>query len=294
MRVVVGVLAVAGLALGVQAPARAAPPDPAKIEAVTEIQDDMWPIKKEYTVGPGEVVPAPLGVQSVDSRPVRGLVAQVEAGESLEFARRYRNCWYTLGSRGEMAWCSFDAVLAPYRTLAITAPMVAASAQARPGAETVLAFRWQSRAWADARGGVREVVDYFAVPGAPVVAGTGALLTLEPRDLPTADIRTNGNHVQVRVAAATPGPSVTPTGGGVGTPSPTPSDSPSATPTATGTPTTTGGSDAAGGSGAAGDPGAAGGLPVTGPNTAAVGAVLLAAGLIGYLSGRRRRNRFES
>ncbi|MEV4706346.1 hypothetical protein [Actinoplanes sp. NPDC049316] len=271
MKVAVVALVMAGL-LSVPAPALAAPPDPAKIEAVTEIQDDMWPIKKDYAVAPGEVVPAPLGVQSADSSPVRGLVAQVQAGAGLEFARRYRNCWYTRGGAGEMAWCSFDAVLGPYRTLAVTAPMVAVSPQAQPGATTVLAFRWQSRAWADARGGLREVAGFFAAPGAPVVAGAGGELALEPRDLPTADIRANGNHVQVRILAgpppsATASPAPTASAGGAGAPGPAPSAG-------------------------AGGSGATGGLPVTGPGFTLVGVFLLAAGLLGYLTGRRGRNRF--
>ena len=288
-------LVVAGVA-GVQSPvpaAAAAPHDPAKMEAVTEIEDGMWPIKKTYAVAQGEVVPAPLGVQSADSRPVRGLVAQVRFGDELRFARRYRNCWYTRGADGEMAWCSFPAVLAPYRSLAITAPMVAVQPTARPGAEVGIGFRWQSRAWADARGGLRKVVDYFAVPGAPVVAGTGGVLTLEARELPTADIRTNGNSVPVQILAGTPAPSATPTATGTPAPSATPTATATAAPTATATgvgtaePTPSRSSSPA----AAGAGGAAG-LPVTGPRTALLGAALLGAGVLGYLLSRRRRNRF--
>lgn len=298
MRVARSLAAVALVAAGVAgvhspvAAAPAAPHDPAKIEAVTEIEDGMWPIKKDYPVAQGDVVPAPLGVQSADSRPVRGLVAQVRFGEELRFARRYRNCWYTRGGQGEMAWCSFPAVLAPYRTLAITAPMVAVQPAARPGVQVGIGFRWQSRAWADARGGLRKVVDYFAAPGAPVVAGRGGVLTLEARDLPVADIRTNGNHVTVLVVAGTPAPSATPTASPTATATPTATAAPTATATGVGATAPTPSRSSSPAAAAAGGSGGAAGLPVTGPQTALAGAALLGAGALGYLMSRRRRTRF--
>ncbi|BCJ54171.1 hypothetical protein Asp14428_56460 [Actinoplanes sp. NBRC 14428] len=250
--------------------ARAAPPDPRQMEAVTELTE--WPFKVEYDIRRGGKVRVPLGVLSFDARPIRGLVAKVEVAGDLTFGRRFRNCWYTTKATSSIMWCEFGtAVLPPHKGLAITTPMVAARADARPERVRGISFRWQSKAWSDARGGLRPVTAFFAGKGRPVVRGTGSLLTLTSLTLPIADIRTNANFAPVNL---TNEPPLTPS------PTPTSSPSPTAGATAAATPSR---SAAAGGGGA--------GLPVTGTPTAALataGGALLALGLAGYAIARRR------
>ncbi|MEU8615346.1 hypothetical protein AB0C29_45925, partial [Actinoplanes sp. NPDC048791] len=178
----------------------AAPPDPAALEAVTELVDgEMWQ-KVTYPVHRGEEVIAPLGVISVQAAPVRGLVAEVRAYGDLTFTRHYRNCWYTTGTDAEIAWCQFDDAVVPgHGGLTLEAPMVSVRPDAAPGNVHGLPFRWQSLSWAASRGGLRKVVDYFKVPGAAVTRGTDGVVGLRARALPMADIRTNGNFAPLEL-----------------------------------------------------------------------------------------------
>jgi hypothetical protein len=171
----------------------AAPPDPAAMEAVTEQVPDELYSKVQHPVYRGKDVRAPLGVISSQRAPVRGLVAQIEAYGDLEFTRRYSNCWYTRGPAGAMAWCEFDNVLPGYGGLTITAAVLSVKRDAVAARIHGLPFRWQSKRWADSRGGLRKVVNYFRSPGAAVTRGTGGKLALRKRSLPMADIRANGN-----------------------------------------------------------------------------------------------------
>jgi hypothetical protein len=256
--------------------AAAAPPDPALLEAVTEQVEGELYSKVVYDVHRGEEVVAPMGVISVQKAPVRGLVAQVRAYGDLEFTHHYSNCWYTTGSDGPMAWCEFDATLPGHGGLTIATTMVTVKRDADPGRIWGLPFRWQSKSWADSRGGLRKAIDYFKLPGAAVTRGTEGKVGLQNRALPMADIRANGNAALLNLVD---GPPPSPS------PSPSVSSSPTATVTATATaspsPTATGGPDGSGGGG---------GLPVTGSGTAVVGAVLLLAGAGALLVARRRRS----
>jgi hypothetical protein len=253
--------------------AAAAPPDPALLEAVTEQVEGELYSKVVYDVHRGEEVVAPIGVISSQKAPVRGLVAQVEAYGDLEFTHHYSNCWYTTGPDGPMAWCEFDATLPGYGGLTIATTMVTVKRDADPGRIWGLPFRWQSKSWADSRGGLRKAIDYFKLPGAAVTRGTEGKVGLQNRALPMADIRANGNAALLNLVDGPP-PSPSPSA------SPSPTASPSATATASPSPTATGGADGSGGGG---------GLPVTGSGTAVVGAVLLLAGATALLVARRRR-----
>lgn len=256
-------------AVPVAAAVQAAPPDPAKMEAVTEIKEDEWPSKVEYEVRRGDLVRAPLGVISMDDKPVRGLVAQLDLDEDLDFARHYRNCWYTTNAGRDIAWCEFPDVLPAFSGRAITTPVAVAGVDAEPGSQLGIGFRWQSKGWADARGGLRPVTAFFAGPGAAVVRGTSGALTVEKLALPIADIRTNGNFIRATVTSEPPV---------------SPSPSPSATPSSSSpSPTISSQAPSSAGSGA--------GLPVTGAGTAmlaAVGGALLAVGLVLRRIARRR------
>ncbi|GGQ40605.1 hypothetical protein GCM10010166_04680 [Couchioplanes caeruleus subsp. azureus] len=267
--------ALAGLA------AAAAPADPARLEAVTEIKDDEWPAKVEYRARRGDVVRVPLGVRSADDGPVRGLVAKLEIDAGLEFARRYRNCWYTANAGRGIAWCEFSVTLPAHGGLTITTPVAAVRPGTEPGAVATIAFRWQSRGWSDARGGLRRVAAYFAGPGEPVVRGDQGVLALGERTLPTADIRANGNFVRLTV---TDGPPLTPAA--------TPPASPGSPPPPSGPdPSATGGAAPAATGGAAGGAAGGEGLPVTGTPSATVvttGGALLLLGLLAIRIVRRR------
>ncbi|MFI7540829.1 hypothetical protein [Actinoplanes sp. NPDC049599] len=256
--------------------AAAAPPDPALLEAVTEQVEDELYSKVVYDVHRGEEVVAPIGVISVQKAPVRGLVAQVEAYGDVEFTHRYSNCWYTTGPDGPMAWCEFDATLPGYGGLTLATTMLTVKRDAVPERIWGIPFRWQSKSWADARGGLRKTIDFFKSPGAAVTRGTEGKVGLQNRALPMADIRANGNSALLKLVDG-PAPS----------PSPTPSASSSPTPpaTATASPSPTGGTAGA-------DGGEGGGLPVTGGSTAVVagaGVALLLGGLAAVLATRRRR-----
>lgn len=257
---------------GLPSAAVAAPPDPAKLEAVTELKpDELW-VKLTYKVRRGEAVQAPLGVISVDKPPVNGLVAEMRAVDDLEFARHYRNCWYTTNGNADIAWCEFDTVLPGYGGLTIESPIVAAEADATAEGVSRLPFRWASKRWADDRGGLRKVVDYFKAPGAPVTRGTGDLLTLHKRKLPMADIRVPGNFLLLELdetpSTSSPSPSASPS------PRPTATSSPTAAPMPTPT-----------------EPANGAGLPVTGGPAgplAGLGAALLIAGIAAVMTARRR------
>lgn len=179
--------------------ALAAPPDPAAMEAVTEQVPDQLYSKVWHPVHRGKEVRAPLGVISSQRAPVRGLVAQIEAYGDLEFTRRYSNCWYTRGPAGAMAWCEFDNVLPGYGGLTITAGVLSVKRTAVADRIHGIPFRWQSKRWADSRGGLRKVINYFKSPGAPVTRGTGGKLALRKRALPMADIRANGNSALLKL-----------------------------------------------------------------------------------------------
>ena len=254
--------------------AAAAPPDPAQLEAVTEQVEGELYSKVVHPVHRGEEVVAPLGVISVQNAPVRGLVAQVQARGDLEFTHHYHNCWYTTGPDGPMAWCEFDATLPGHGGLTLATTMLSVRADAVPERVSGVPFRWQSRSWADARGGLRKVIDAGKLPGAAVTRGAEARVGLQKRALPMADVRANGNTALLKLVDGPP-PSPTATPSASSSPSPSPSATSSPTPAATGD---TGG--------------AGGGLPVTGDRTAmvaGVGVLLLTGGLAGLLAGRRRR-----
>ena len=193
------VVALAAALLATPTAAHAAPPDPALLEAVTEQVPDELYSKVHHPVYRGKDVRAPLGVISVQRAPVRGLVAQIQAIGDVEFTRRYSNCWYTRGPNGAMAWCEFDAVLPGYGGLAITAGVLSVKRNAVPERIHGVPFRWQSKSWADSRGGLRKVINYFKSPGAAVTRGTAGKLPIRKRSLPMADIRTNGNSAILRL-----------------------------------------------------------------------------------------------
>jgi hypothetical protein len=282
-RLALAVPAVVLIVAGLPTAAVAAPADPAKLEAVTEIvPGEMW-TKVTYPVHRGATVRAPLGVISVDRPPVRGLVAEVRAVGDLEFAEHFRNCWYTTNAGDEIAWCEFDATLPGYGGMTIETPMVAAEADAEPRDVHGIPFRWASSRWARDRGGLRKVVDYFKGPGAAVTRGTGGTLGLSRRALPMADIRVPGNSVPV-ILDLTPAPS----GSG-----PTGSASTTTAPTTAG-PDSVPGADAGTDPDSETEPGtvAGVGLPVTG-NQAGVavglGIALLICGVAGFVAAGRRR-----
>ena len=261
--------------------AAAAPPDPALLEAVTELVEDELYSKVVYDVHRGEEVVAPLGVISVQKAPVRGLVAQVQARGDLEFTHRYSNCWYTTGKDGPMAWCEFDATLPGHGGLTLATTMLTVKRDAVPEQIFAIPFRWQSKSWADSRGGLRKTIDFFKSPGAAVTRGTEGKVGLQNRRLPMADVRANGNNARLRlVDGPPPSPSPSPSP----STSPSSSPSPSATASASSSPTPTGGG---GGEGSGGG----GGLPVTGGSATAagVGLALLLVGVAALLAGRRRR-----
>ncbi|MEV6597236.1 hypothetical protein AB0M36_10280 [Actinoplanes sp. NPDC051346] len=285
-------LAVPATAATAALPNAVAPADPALLEAVTEITDE-WPIKVEYRVRRGDVVRAPLGVLSADKNPIRGLVAKVQIGPDLRFTHRYRNCWYTVDGDEEIAWCEFTTALLPaHGGLAITTPVAAVRTDTEPGTVAGVGFRWQSKGWSDARGGLRPVTAFFAGPGEPVVRGDQGMLTLSKSELPVADIRTNGNFISLTVtnepplipnASLSASPSATPSASPSATPSVgSPSASPSASPSLS---SATGGAAPTGGEG----------LPITGAPivpVAAAGGILLLLGLAARIT--RRRTRFTA
>jgi hypothetical protein len=260
-----GVLATPGAAV-------AAPPDPQGMEAVTELNDpgDMFSGRKDYSVRRGEVVLAPLGALNVDRKTIRGLVGGFRVAGDLRFARRYANCWYTVNGDENIAWCAFGETFPGNSGLTLTAPMVSAAPNARASRVKGISFRWQSKRWADARGGLRHVVDYFKEPGARVVRGTQGTLTLRKRALPMADIRAAGSSVRVSLIDSPPA-----------TASPSLTASPSATASPSRTAAAAGAADDA-----AGEPPA---LPITGPGSAVLGGALLLAGLVACSAARRRR-----
>ncbi|MEH0844016.1 LPXTG cell wall anchor domain-containing protein [Micromonospora sp. CPCC 205711] len=285
LAVAAAIVATSAVALPGAAVAAPAPGDPAKLAAVTE-RDPATGRNMTYRVGPGEVAPVVLGVTNVGDAPVTGLVAQVRVFNDLDPAGRYENCWYAVDSNADSAWCEFPDQLAVDATLAITAPVVATAPNAQPDRLPAVVFRWLSKEWVDAHGGVQAYADGSAGQGTTAQRGTEGTLTLEARSLPLTESK---NSINFAYVGLTTPPTGQPTPTATATASPTPSSTASATPTGapatapTAAPVTPG------------DGGAGGGLPVTGAQTATVagvGAALLLLGAAGYLVARRRRTRF--
>ncbi|WP_262281558.1 LPXTG cell wall anchor domain-containing protein [Micromonospora sp. MA102] len=259
-------------------------PDSATLAAVTE-RDPATGLNKRYPVKPGEVVPAALGVTNLGDAPVSGLVVQIRVLDDLDLAVKHDNCWYAVDSNLEAAWCEFDSELAAKQTLAIVGDVVTVKADARAGKVTSIVFRWYSRQWVDAQGGVQRLADGDAGQGTSAVRGSGAALTLAERELPLPETPRPINFAYPQlVTPPTTQPTATPMPGGTPSATPTGGSGPTAVPTGT-----------AGALGDGGTGGNGGGLPVTGANIgvmAGVGGALLLLGGGGYLVARRRRTRF--
>ncbi|MGB2571159.1 LPXTG cell wall anchor domain-containing protein [Micromonospora citrea] len=257
-------------------------PETAKLAAVTE-QDPDTGRNKKYLVGPDEVAPVVLGVTNIDEKPVDGVVVQVRVFNDLDLTRRYDNCWYSTWTNQDAAWCEFSDVLEADATLALTASIVRTAPNARADQMPAVVFRWASKEWADARGGVEALAKADALPGTEVERGTDGTLRLEPRSLPLPETPRPINFAYVGLTTPSPEPTGSPTASPTAVPTGSPSAPATTTPSAG--PTVPGGED--GGEG--------GGLPVTGAGTATlagVGAVLLLLGGGGFLVARRRRTRF--
>ncbi|TDB72781.1 LPXTG cell wall anchor domain-containing protein [Micromonospora sp. KC721] len=153
-----------------------------------------------------------------------------------------------------------------------------------PGARAdrlpAVVFRWASKEWADAQGGVRALAEQDAGLDTEPVRGTEGTLPLETRSLPLTESRHPLNFAYVGlITPQSPEPTASPSAVPTGSPSAPSTASPSASPAAPGS----------------GNGGEGGGLPLTGAGTAtlaAVGAGLLLLGGGGYLVARRRRTRF--
>ncbi|MEU2614542.1 LPXTG cell wall anchor domain-containing protein [Micromonospora sp. NPDC007271] len=277
-RLALGTVVLATGIAALPAPAAAAP-DPATLAAVTE-RDPATGNNIKYPVKPGDVVPASLGVTNLGDAPVKGVVVQVRAFDDLDLLTTYDNCWYTVDSNLDIAWCEFDDELAAHATLAPAGDLIVTKPDARPDKVTTVVFRWASKKWADELGGVQQLAKNDG-NGTEPVRGSGATLTLTPRELSLSSTPRPINFVYASL--------VTPTSGPTATPSPTTS----ATPSVSASPTAGLPSASPSAPGAAGGDG--GGLPVTGSKTATMvsaGVVLLLLGGAGYLVARRRRTRF--
>jgi hypothetical protein len=215
----------------------------------------------------GKVVPGVIGVRNAGDAAVDGLVVELRlADEDMVFAKRYDNCWYALQGKPDSAWCEFDRALAPGATLKLADGVAIATQQILGDITKDIRFHWVSAGWAEGHGGIRDLAEMSATPGTGVVRGTEGTLTLETG--PAALKPGLTGPVDYILFTVPP----------LGDPATTPPATPPATP-GTGT-----------GNGEGG-----GGLPITGTQTAVIAGVgggLLAAGLIGYATARRRRTRF--
>lgn len=279
-RLALGVVVLAA-GVAVLPTAAVAATDTATLAAVTE-QDPATGKNMKYLVEPGEVVPAAFGVTNLGEAPVKGLVVQLRMLDDLDFATKYDNCWYAVDSNADTAWCEFDDELAVDATLALVGDVVATKPDARADKVTSIMFRWGSKEWADAQGGVQQLAQQYAAQGTTAERGTESGLTLAARELPLPATPERINFAYAGLVTAPTG-EPTPSASATATAAPT-SSAPAGAPTA---------SPAAPGQGGTGGDG--GGLPVTGSNTATVagaGVALLLLGGAGYLVARRRRTRF--
>ncbi|MGW5668056.1 LPXTG cell wall anchor domain-containing protein [Micromonospora sp. NPDC003776] len=276
-------LSAAILAVGLAAaPAAAAPTqqeaDPAKLAAGTE-KDPETGKNRTYVVGQGEDVPAVLGVTNVGEAPVDGLVVHVRVLNDLDFTKKYENCWYAVDSNQESAWCEFDGELAAGASLAVTGAGISTKPDARPENISSIVYRWISKEYVEAHGGLQVLADQWAGQGTKAVRGTESPLTLAAPPGPLGGLGGPIGFAGVKLLTPPPTgqPTATPTPTAAPTPTATPSAAPSVVPTA------------------GGEGGEGGGLPVTGADTATVagvGGTLLLLGGTGYLIARRRRTRF--
>lgn len=259
-------------------PAQAAGPD---FDALSDVDAAGKPVV--HQVKPGEIVPATIGVANVTDAPIQGAVVNIRSVNDSDLLDGFGNCAYYTNSNLDGAWCEFDTELAPGATYALSGDFISVTDQPTYKASTVN-FRWYSRAYAAEHNGIDGLAKSASGSATQPHRGSGAPITLTPRDLVRREEPAFLNFVYLTVAAPPSSPSASASAPSSPTPpspaGPTPSSS-STTPTPAATPTDTSGTG--------------GGLPVTGTNTtlvAVAGAALLLAGAVGYAVARRRRTRF--
>ncbi|MEU8236056.1 LPXTG cell wall anchor domain-containing protein [Actinoplanes sp. NPDC048967] len=233
-----------------------------------------------YPIHRGETIPVVLGVTNRGTAPSAGVVVNIRTFNDLNLPKSFTNCLYYTDSNLDGAWCEFEPELPVGGTYALSPFEVSAEDDAEDISGSIV-FQWFPKDWADENGGIKKFAERDSRGDQAPVAGTGAKLALEPRELPVPaqTERVGFAFVKLVIPATTP-PTTAPTTA--------PTSAPTATPTGTdAAPATTPPADG-GGSG--------GGLPVTGINAVAiagVGGLLLVAGVVAFLV-TRRRNKFTA
>jgi hypothetical protein len=236
-----------------------------------------------YPIHRGETIPVVLGVTNRGTAPSAGVVVNIRTFNDLNLPRTFTNCLYYTDSNLDGAWCEFEPELPVGGTYALSPLQVSAEAEAKDISGSIV-FQWFPKDWADKNGGIEKFAERDSGQGSTPVAGTGAKLALEPRELPVPAKTERVGFAYVKLVIPATTPPTTP-------PTTAPTSAPTATPTATPTGTAAAPATsppAAGGSG--------GGLAVTGVNAiaiAGVGGLLLVAGVLAFLV-TRRRNKFTA
>ena len=232
-----------------------------------------------YPIHRGETIPVVLGVTNRGTAPSAGVVVNIRTFNDLNLPRTFTNCLYYTDSNLDGAWCEFEPELPVGGTYALSPFQVSAEAAAQDISGSIV-FQWFPKDWADKNGGIKKFAERDSGQGSTPVAGTGAKLALEPKELPVPakTERVGFAYLKLVIPATTP-------------PTTAPTTAPTSAPTATPT-----GTDAAPATTPPADGGSGGGLPVTGINAVAiagVGGLLLVAGVVAFLF-TRRRNKFTA
>ncbi len=229
-----------------------------------------------YPIRAGETIPVVLGVTNRGTAPSDGVVVNVRVFNDMNLPKSFTNCLYYVDSNLDGAWCELDRELPVGGTYALSPFQVSAEAEAKEIGSIV--FQWFPKDWVDENGGIEKFAQRDSGQGTTPVAGTGAGLTLQPKELPVPAETHRVGFAYVKLVTPSTPPSSTPTSAPTAQPSTAqPSTAPTSAAPAPGAP-----ADGSGGGG---------GLPVTGANAATVagaGGLLVLAGVIGFLLARRR------
>jgi hypothetical protein len=259
------------------------PADPAKVVALVERDDAGKPV--QYPIHQGEEIPVVIGVADVGTAPTK-VVVNIRVVDDVDLPRTFDNCWYYVDSNLEGAWCELDEQLAVGETYEAVPFHIAAAPKARADKLSAVMHGWYTQDWAQKQGGIEALAKSDSGRGGVPVKGSEGTLRLQPKKLtvPAEAVWIGFTYVKL-VTPPTSAPASTP---------PSASASASASPSASASASATVSPSAV--PAPAGDDGTdGGGLPVTGAKAATMaggGAVLLIAGLVGFLLARRRRTRF--
>jgi LPXTG-motif cell wall-anchored protein len=235
----------------------------------------------------GDTTTVTAGVGYNNNVSPQGAVLRIRTLNDVTLPKTFTNCWYVTDANARIAWCKFEETIQMATAYELNDFRVTVDEKAT-GKLDGIAFAWFGGAYDTDKGGLEELAKADAGDGATPAKGTQKPLTLvksnrlkfvagPPAGFAYLDLLEGGRPQKPIPTGTATTPATT-----------APTTAPATVPTSSApAPGVAEKPPAAAGSG--------GGLPITGTNTAVfagVGAVLVAAGVTGFVLTRRRRNNF--